>query len=168
MGEKANFDSVTTEGCSCTYMQREAAEPSSPIQFNTEMQEYQFAHLSGGGHSMIYHCPWCGGVAPRSQRERHFAVLTWEEIRRLEGITRNIRSPQEAVSVFGEPDEERDRGVTVQLPPTDTMPERTESYRTLTFKGLSSTADVCLVDYGVQGVKWQYSPKYIGRPEGEV
>jgi hypothetical protein len=70
MGEKANFDSVTTEGCSCTYLQREAAEPSSPIQFDTEMQEYQLAHLSGGGHSMIYHCPWCGGVAPRSQRER--------------------------------------------------------------------------------------------------
>jgi hypothetical protein len=168
MGEKANFDSVTTTGCACTYLQREAAEPSSPIQFDTRLQEYQLAHLSGGGHSAIYHCPWCGGVAPKSQRERHFAVLTWEEIRRLEDVTRGIRSPQEAVSMFGEPDEERERGVTVQLPATDTSPERAESYRTMTFKGLSSTADVSLVDYGVQGVKWQYSPKYIGPPQGEV
>src|SRR5687767_8967848 len=132
MGQKANSDSVTTEGCSCNYLEREAAEPSSPVQFDAEMQEYQLAHLSGSGRSMVYHCPWCGGVAPKSQRERHFAILTWDEIRRLEGITRNIRSPQEAVSVFGQPDEERHRGVTVQLPATDTLPERAESYRTMT------------------------------------
>jgi hypothetical protein len=59
-------------------------------------------------------------------------------------------------------------GSTSQLPATEEEPERVQSYRTMTFKGLSSTADVCLVDYGVQGVKWQYSPKHIGPPEGEV
>jgi hypothetical protein len=107
-------------------------------------------------------------MAPRSQRDRQFAVLTWDEIRRLEALTHDVRTPDEAVTRFGSPNVERLRGTTVRLPGTDTEPERVESYRTMTFTGLSDTAEVVLVDYGVGGVKWQYAPKYIGRPEGEV
>lgn len=138
MEEKANYDSVTTVPCGCTYLERAAAEPSSPIQYDGKLREYQFANLTDGGHSLIYHCPWCGGVAPRSQRDREFALVTWAEIRRLESLTESVGTPEQAVATFGPPQRELARGVTVQVPASDSEPERTESYRTLAFTGLSA------------------------------
>jgi uncharacterized protein DUF6980 len=114
MGDKPNFDSVTTEPCHCTYLERQAAEPSSPIQYDAKLCEYQLAHLTNAGNSIIYHCPWCGGVAPKSQREREFAILTWAEIQRLESLTKSLATPEEAVIAFGRPQREHARGVTVR------------------------------------------------------
>jgi hypothetical protein len=161
MAEKPNADSVTDTACGCGHLQRESADPSSPVQYDDRLQEYRLAHRNGG-YSLIYHCPWCGGAVSRSRRERDFAVLTGNEVQRLEMVTSGVHTPEQAVEVFGSPAVERQRGWIVHLPPTATEPGRVESYRTMTFTHLSPVADVVLVDFGERGIKWQYLPRYIG------
>lgn len=168
MGEKPNFDSVTDIPCKCDYLAREAAEPNVPIEFDPEMNEYCITHKNGSGGLKIFHCPWCGGAAPKSRLAEHFETLTWDEIGRLQELTAGIQTIDEAVAQFGAPQTDQPRGLTVQTPGSETEPSRTESFRTLTFTGLSSTGDVVLVDYGVRGVKFQYQPKPRRPRSGEV
>lgn len=168
MGDKPNFDSVTDVPCQCDYLQQQAAEPDVPIEFDVDMNEYCITHKTSGGSLKIYHCPWCGGTAPRSRREQHFEALTWEEIRRLEGLTAEIRTVDEAIAKFGTPSSDMPRGVTIQVPASESSPPRTESFRTLHFTNLSATGEVVVVDYGVRGIKFQYAPKPRGSKSGEV
>ena len=141
MPEKPNPSSVTTLPCSCGLLAQQAAEPETPLEFDATLGEYQL-RCSEGGRLRVFHCPFCGGAAPRSERNNQFALLTWHEIRRLEELTSAIRTPEEAIAIFGSPDEEMERDVTVQTPATPDGPSRVESFRTLLFRRLSETAEI--------------------------
>jgi hypothetical protein len=59
---------------------------------------------------MIYHCPFCGGKAPKSRRDELFHRLPHAEQRRLGELTHNLRTVQEVTAALGEPDFERRGG----------------------------------------------------------
>jgi hypothetical protein len=126
-------------------------------------------HLTYGGdargHWMIYHCPFCGGAAPRSKRETLFAQITDAESRRLHELTRDVRTVEVAIARFGPPDHDLVDGLTMQTPATDTEPSKVSSYRVLTYDRLSETADVHFTDYGPErGLRMTLQSKYIGKP----
>jgi hypothetical protein len=162
---KATFDSVTTKPCRCTYLAQQAENPDVPIVFDRGMNEYNIVGPSGT-QSVIYHCPWCGGAAPRSKRPTLFAAVTQKGLQRLEELTRGLSSLEDAVARFGPPDEEQRAGTTITTPASAAQPPMTTVHRTLKFGKLSATVDVVIEDHGLHGVRAAYVPKYIGSSEG--
>jgi hypothetical protein len=132
------------------------------------MNEYHIEHVGEdrGGYSMIYHCPFCGGAAPKSRRESFFATVTRAEAERLTALTSDVKTIADAIARFGTPDDDLDSGVTVHEPSKENQPPKIASYRTLRYKSLSSTADVDFTDYGPErGVRVSLMGKYIGEPK---
>ena len=68
MARRPTFASVTSEPCTCKYLQKAAEDPDNPIEFDerTKGYLYTYADYQGGEKAtlIIYHCPFCGGVAP--------------------------------------------------------------------------------------------------------
>lgn len=79
----------------------------SPIVFDEQMNEFHITHATTDdgreGHTLIRHCPWCGGAAPESKRHTYFAQITNEESRRLHVLTANVRTVEEVLAKFGPP-----------------------------------------------------------------
>ena len=93
--------SVTEQPCTCGYLQRAADDPDSPIVYDPQLNEYDFEYPSPCGprecgkasaYLMIYHCPFCGGVAPESKRGRLFAAIPRAEEGRLYGLLRGVKT----------------------------------------------------------------------------
>ena len=140
--------------CECGYLDREASDPDSPIQFDRELNEYYFAHQithDGGtqakGKLSLYHCPFCGGRAPESRRDDLFHRLTEAERQRLMRITKDLKTVQEVVSAFGEPDIRQHSGMVIIKPGRADEPECSQSYPVMIYKGLSEVSDVDVIVY---------------------
>jgi hypothetical protein len=171
--EKPTSISVTAVPCKCNWLAQAADEPDNPVVFDKEMNEYHLAHQrprgsngAGGGrygYSMIYHCPFCGGAAPKSKRETFFANITDAERARLTELTAGIRTVADAIARLGPPDQDVPQGLTVTTPATDTTPSTVTSYRVIRYMNLSETASVEFTDYGPdRGVRMTLQSKYIG------
>jgi hypothetical protein len=63
----AGSASDTTKFCTCGWLERAAAEPSSPIGFDETANEYHLVH--GRFYTILRFCPFCGCKAPESRRE---------------------------------------------------------------------------------------------------
>jgi hypothetical protein len=168
---KPTFASVTEELCTCGYLQHAAEDPNSPIVFDPQLNEYHFEFLSpcsdgtctGAKATLaIYHCPFCGGAAPESKRDLLFAVIPAEEQRRLYTLLEGIKTLDEAIRVLGPPDEDRPYGVTQTHPEQEGKAPTIQSFRTLEYRHLSGTAEVCIVDYHKDRVHFMLQGKYIG------
>lgn len=59
------------EPCTCNYLQGLVDRPEFPIGFDDESLMYRFTYqepdCEGPSMLLIYHCPFCGGAAPRSK-----------------------------------------------------------------------------------------------------
>lgn len=163
--QKPNSLSVTSTPCRCRYLERAAAEPKELIVFDEEMHEYHITNPHGG-YLLIYHCPFCGGAAPLSKRHERFATVTRAEADRLDRLTARFKIVDEAIVALGRPDDDNPRGLRIQAPATSKVPSKVTSYRTLTFKRLSDVADVVLTDYGVEGIRFTFQGKYLGKAVG--
>jgi hypothetical protein len=162
---KPHAGSVTDIACTCAYLQRAAEEPTIPIDFDAEMNEF---HITGkdGGHSVIYHCPFCGGAAPRSRRASFFATITHDEQRRLAKLTTGLATIDDVIARFGKADQDLAEGLVIHTAESETEPSRIRSYRTLRYCNLSETADVDFTDYGPdRGVSATFRGKFLGRPK---
>ena len=165
---KPSAGSVTSTPCACNYLQRASDEPDNPIVFDAKMNEYHLAHIDRAGtgrqgHSIIRHCPWCGGSAPRSKRATFFANITQAESRRLRELASGLKSVDEAIAKLGPPDEDHPNGYAGHSPATDTQPSVVNTYRFLRYTRLSNTANVMLTDYGPdRGLYVSLESKYIG------
>ena len=73
--------------CDCRWLENAAEDPHVPITFDSKLKEY---HLIRGGElggtMLFYHCPFCGGRAPKSRRDALFLHVTHEEMLRLENV----------------------------------------------------------------------------------
>ncbi len=185
---KPTYASVTQKPCKCGYLQRAADDPSSPIVFDPELNEYNFEYPDpelneysfedpspcGDGARegtkatlRMYHCPFCGGAAPESKRELLFAVISAKEQRRLYELLDGIKTIDEAIRVLGPPDEDGPHGVTQSHPEREGKAPTVQSFRTLNYRQLSETAEVCIVDYQKDRVHVMLRGKYIGLPRKE-
>lgn len=160
MGRRPTTQSVTGVPCRCGYLQRQSEDPAIPIVFDHEMHEFHIAHQDGG-HSVIYHCPWCGGVGPRSKRASFFAAITRSESERLQRLTSGLGSVEDTIARLGKPDGEDVSGTTIVTPATRREPPSVTTYRTLRFSKLSETAEVILIDYGPKGVGFSFQGKSL-------
>jgi hypothetical protein len=162
---KPTWASVTTTPCTCKYLERASEEPEVPIVFDAEMNEYHLANVGKNrGYTMIYHCPWCGGAAPRTKRHTFFAKITQREEERLRRLTSGLVSIDAVIRKLGKPDLDMAEGTVIKTPDSKNKPPTIKSYRTLHYTGLSKTGDVHIMDYGPDGgLRVTFQGKYLGR-----
>ncbi len=160
MNDKPTFYSVTTQLCECGYLQRAADEPGNPIEFIKEMNEFVFTYgdyPGGKANLAIYHCPWCGGVAPQSKRDQLFVTVSREEKDRLAEVLRPIKTIEDAITKFGNPDFEGSFSTTYQE--SESMPPTTVCGRRITYYDLSEVADVCFLERADGKAGWTIEGK---------
>lgn len=127
--------------CSCGQLARLAEDARNSIEFDARLKEYHIARQNGGGYSLIYFCPFCGGRAPKSERNKLFHQLSDMERNRLIVLTKDLRTVQEVLTALGEPDHKRSN-MTVTTPEKEGKPETTQTYEVMAYSKLSDTAIV--------------------------
>ncbi len=157
MAEKPTFASVTDIACTCGFLARCAKDPTLPIAWDERLNEFHitYSNAEGTGQVMVYHCPFCGGATPPSRRGELFHEVTPTEDRRLKALFAGIRSVPDCLQRFGLPDEDLSDGFM-----TETDGKR-ETFRTLLYRGLSTTVDV-LVAVRASGRIWT---NFQGKPK---
>jgi hypothetical protein len=89
---------------------------------------------------VIYHCPFCGGAAPKSKRDLLFATISTAERTRLCDLAAPLKTVEQVIEAFGPPDWESHSASST--PEKDGTPPRTELHRMLTYENLSEVAEV--------------------------
>ena len=142
--------------CKCDWLERAADDAKTPVEFDPKLNEY---HIVRGPKDflMIYFCPFCGGSAPKSRRDRLFHTLTDAERERLVRLTKDMRTVEDVTRAFGQPDIRQPVGLVVTKPERDGKPETTQSYPALVFTKLSDTADIYVTVYPTDrvGIRFQ-------------
>jgi hypothetical protein len=168
MAERPTHASVTDVACSCDYLQKAADEPRNPIVFDERTNEYHFSYqepeCEGPSTLIIYHCPFCGGVAPASKRDLLFAVISYEERERLFELLRPIRTMTDALSALGQPDRDDAAGEVRSRPEKNGQPPTIEYFRTMVYDRLSSVAEVWIIERPDGEVHCYLQGKYVGGP----
>ena len=151
--------------CDCGVLERMADNPKCPIEFDAALNEYHITR-EGGGFSMIYFCPFCGGSTPESKRSRLFHRITDDEQRRLIDLTKDMRTVQEVTRAFGEPDIGQPVGMVRTKPEKDGKPETTQSYPVMIYEKLSDTADIHVIIYPTDKVGISFQGKALKKNAG--
>ena len=163
MAERPTSASVTDALCKCGYLRRAADRPRSPIVFDKLTGEYHFRYREGeaDGYAtlIIYHCPFCGGAAPKSKRALLFHVIPPDEERRLTDLLNGIESIRAAVRKLGKPDYDNPRGTGVKTPERPGRAPTTQWFRTLRYEKLSKIADVWITERADGRASWRLQGK---------
>ena len=144
--------------CKCEWLERAADEPKCPVEFDAELNE---CHLVIGpkDYMIIYYCPFCGGSAPKSRRDRLFHTLTDAEQQRLVTLTKDMHTVEDVTHAFGEPDIRQPVGIVITEQERDGKPETTQSYPVLIYTKLSDIADVHVKVYPTDRVGISFQGK---------
>lgn len=154
---KPTHASVTEVPCTCGYLENAAANPDLPIGFDARVNEFFFrygpvADEIGESKLNIYHCPFCGGTAPESQRDSLFAVVPAQELDRIAELFGGLTSLEEVIARIGSPDHDMPRGRTKTWPEKEGQPPRVEYSRTLIYSDLSEVANVRVSERFAKGI----------------
>jgi hypothetical protein len=95
--------SVTQTPCSCGYLKRAAQSGIAPIKFDEELNEYSFEDKSANASVVIYHCPFCGGIASESKRGDLFAKISPREASRVGALIRHLDTVEGIEAALGKP-----------------------------------------------------------------
>lgn len=163
MAERPTFASVTDAPCKCAYLRHAADDPRQPIVFDKLTGEYHFQYREGDadGYStlVIYHCPFCGGTAPKSKRALLFHVIPPDEERRLTELLDGVTSIRKAIRKLGKADDDNRHGTGVKMPERAGCPPTTQWFRTLRYEKLSKVADVWITEHADGRASWKLQGK---------
>jgi hypothetical protein len=164
--ERPTDASVTGKPCACGYLERAANDPDLPIKFDAVLREYNFWYQVPGDETpsvlLIYHCPFCGGAAPKSLRASLFHEVPRAEMDRLVNRLETIRTLGDALEQLGPPDEDNPRGTTDHCPEEGSRPPLHYACRTLVYRSLSEVAEVRIAQLPDGKVSFAFSGKQIG------
>jgi hypothetical protein len=142
-----------------------ADNPKCPVEFDAALNEY---HIVGEGEAywLIYYCPFCGGSAPKSRRDRLFHKITDTEQHRLCNLTKDLRTIQDVTAAFGEPDIHHKVGYITTTPEREGKPEITKSRPVIIYTKLSEIADVHVTVYPTDRVDIHFQGKGVKQDAG--
>ena len=96
-------DVIKSSDCTCGMPANWAANPVYPVEFDEITNEY---HLSCKSRiAVMRYCFWCGGRLPASKRGELFTTPSEEEKEEVQRLLSNAESAEDAVRLFGPPDE---------------------------------------------------------------
>jgi hypothetical protein len=145
--------SVTTVPCTCGFPQNAVQDERFPVRFDAHFNEYFFDHTLAPGDTLsirLTHCPVCGGITAKSKRDRFFADLSDEEMKRIHERVGKYKSAEEIERSLGMPDID-EKG-----------DQKARSTRILTYKNISKKADVRFTIYDDGKIEGTITPKYVG------
>jgi hypothetical protein len=157
-----NMPDKNAEPCGCGWLERESNEPDSPVRFDPVLNEYNIIR-GGGAELRVYHCPFCGGSAPKSKRSLMFAHITDAERGRLIQLTHHLRTVDDVLRELGKPDD--DSYASSTTPEKNGKPDTVEVYQALRYYNLSETADVWVTVFPGGKASITFQGKYIGPKE---
>jgi hypothetical protein len=111
---------------------------------------------------VIYHCPFCGGAAPKSKRELLFAIIPPHEEQRLAVLLGSVRTLRSALKRLGKPERDDPWGTLKQTSEDGDRPPTRTRHRTLVYERLSSVADVWITESTDGLAHWELTGKYLG------
>jgi hypothetical protein len=165
MSHKPTSSSVTEAPCTCNYLQSAVDDPDNPIAFDDSTGEFQFRYSHGKradsdpGMLILFHCPFCGGAAPKSKRDLLFARIENGEVDRLAELLAPIQTLADVLKVLGTPD--TDAFGTSRTDESGNRPSTVERHRHLVYGRLSDTADVWFQVMRDKTVHWQLHGKQL-------
>jgi len=148
--------------CDCGWLERAANNPSVPIGFDPDVNEYFLRAGTPAGveaRYVIRFCPHCGGDAPVSHRDALFEVITPEESVRLQGLWKDLRTREDVIQAWGPPDEEIANGYGETEREIPGEPTRTVKFDVMRYNRLSPTAVVDVILRAGDQVRFSYSTK---------
>jgi hypothetical protein len=158
--------SVTETPCTCGYLERAAHDPDLPVQFDVRVGEYQFWYQVPGdempSYLVIYHCPACGGAAPKSLRGSLFHIVPQAERSRVFALLEPIRTLSDALERLGKPDEDCAYGTVIRHHEEGNRPPVDEFCRTYRYHSLSKVAQVEITEHRDGTVSFGLSGKQKG------
>jgi hypothetical protein len=126
--------------CKCGELARMADDPKDPVEFDPKLNEYHLPRSDNSGYSIVRFCPLCGGRAPASKRASLFQKLDETERHRLSELTKDLRTVQDVIAAFGQPDVRIPLRMTVITPEKQGLPETSQSYPVMIYNNLSEVA----------------------------
>ena len=150
--------------CDCRWLERAAHDPTCPIEFDPELNEYSLKTTNGGSMA-IYHCPFCAGRAPESLRAKMFATVSSEETVRLHQLTKELKTEADVLARLGEPTNAFDPGHTSIESTEDDKPGRIHTCKTLRYDNYSDTATIEVYVERQGTVQIIFSGKYVGKTD---
>jgi hypothetical protein len=154
--------------CDCGWLERAANDPSNPIWFDAEVNEYYLRAGASDAHAqhVIRFCPWCGGDAPVSHRDTLFEVITPEESIRVTQLWKGLGTREDVVKAWGPPNEYIAQGFGETEKEEQGKPTRTVYYDVMRYNNLSSTAVIDVILCAGERVLFSYSTKPKAAHEG--
>ena len=143
-------------------LQEAADNPLLPIEFDLQVDEFHLIYKDGiQGHSILYHCFFCGGKASESKRHLLFATISEDERFRLREVTTQLKTLDDVLVNFGKPDQDHENGVMIMVPEMGDNSPKEQSYRSLVYENLSDVADIRVTVYPNERVGIGFTGKYI-------
>ena len=102
-----NTAEKSTRICHCDWLKNAANDPRFPIEYDAQSNTFKLqCQLGDGnlGYAVLNYCPFCAGLAPDLRKEKIFTHISEQERQRLQEITRQIKSIEDAFRILGEPD----------------------------------------------------------------
>lgn len=158
--DEPNSKSVTAMPCNCGYLERGANDPNSPFIFDESVNEYHFSYKFRGRDAklMIYHCPWCGGVASDSHRDSLFHDLNRDACIDINEKTKSCVSIEDVIAILGQPDD--DEFTEIKHIEKSGRPPGVELVRRVTYRELYDEMRVAFV----QQIDGTLSRMYLPKP----
>jgi hypothetical protein len=148
--------------CDCRWLEQAANDPTVPIGFDPKVNEYYLKTGTPGGveaHYVIRFCPNCGGDAPVSHRGNMSEVVTPEERVRLQKSWSNLRTRDDVVRAWGQPDEQIRNGYSETEPHRTNAASRTVTFDLMRYNNLSAIAVVDVILCAGDRVMFMYHGK---------
>jgi len=159
--------SITDVACSCGYLERAAADPTIPITFDRLVNEYHIVGKCGEFDTAapIYHCPFCGGVAPKSTRDELFASVSDSEAERIWALVGEAKTMGQIVEALGPPNLDDEIPITMGALARPPDKPNVVAERSICYTELSETANLAITVYSDETLDIAVVAKYRGTRE---
>lgn len=150
------------------WLEDAAADPSVPIAFDAEVNEYYIEVKKGDieARMIIKFCPNCGGDAPVSTRGDLFSVVSMEDRTRVHELARKLRTKADVLAAWGQPDEEFPNGYGTSEPDKEGRLGPTVLFDLLRYNNVLPTAIVEVIVRPDDRINLTYSARSKRTHEG--
>ncbi len=130
------------------------------------MNEFHFVARRDDGtikhETLIYHCPWCGGVTPKSKRETFFAAIPFAEDARIRAVFKGLKTIKDVIDELGPANYDNPDANMFNLRERDGLPPLREGGHYLRYDHLSDVVDVHVREHPGRGIWVSLTGKYLG------
>jgi hypothetical protein len=150
--------------CHCDWLKNAANDERFPVEYDRQNNTFKLqCQLGEGqlGYAVLHYCPFCGGRAPDIRKEKTFTHISEQEHQRLQQLTQQIKSIEDAFRILGEP-QMMDPPSFLETRLSQAENDMLRAARSLTYQNVSETAIVHITEYEQGNISIVFQEKYLG------